>query len=159
MKKLISVMLVILALFGASAAMAEIESFTPVLINSMEFSADEWYESDLNRALLTVLMGLEAATRDSSFDLFDFLTYETYVRRYDENSLIVYFISETKACSMLYMVNAGTATLPDDLGIENPTGMGETFKLMGYDFHQNTTESVAIVLEILIDVTGAADGE
>lgn len=63
MKKTLCVILILLCLTTVCAgALAESEnySFTPRLTNALDHSASEWYATSSNRALLSLLLGIEA---------------------------------------------------------------------------------------------------
>lgn len=156
MKKLLSVLLVILVLFGASAAMADGEAFTPGVINGMEFSQDEWLENDLLRSLLTVLLGLEAASEDSSFDLASFLLNETYVVDNDGN-IAIFYVSETEVYGMTYSPASGTAYMPEKIDIDDIPNFGATLATMDLVYYENTSNGIMTALGIVSDALDELD--
>lgn len=109
MKKVLSLILALCMLL-ACCALAEFDDGTvyePALANSIDVSADEWFSTGENRALLTVLLGLEITSADGSYGLSDFVG-DSYVGLNDD-TLFVVMCGDAKDLIMVYQPSIGTA--------------------------------------------------
>ena len=109
MKKVLSLILALCMLL-ACCALAESDDgivYEPSLANAVGVSADEWFSTGENRALLTVLLGLEITSADGNYGLSDFVG-DSYVGLNDD-TLFVVMCGETKDLIMVYQPSIGTA--------------------------------------------------
>ena len=111
MKKVLSLVLVLCTLLACSA-MAEMDAsesitYVPTLANSIEASASEWYATSENRALLTILLGLEITSQDERYGLSDFVG-KSYVGK-DGESMLIVMCGEAADLVVVYQPSIGTA--------------------------------------------------
>jgi len=88
----------------------EVISFEPTFTNTFDYSAQEWFSSSLNRALLTMMLGADLiqVLDEETFILGPSLANTTFVAK-DSVKLIVYFHAEQNDLMVFYTPVLGEA--------------------------------------------------
>lgn len=146
MKKLIYIIILLLftLIITSSLAESDVNSLEPTLANAIGYTAEQWFQSEKNRALLTVILGLEYASYDKSFDincLYSDTSYVVYAEEYP--GVMVCMFDDEKSHSIMYMPWLKTAMIaePVDGGSEMVIEMA--FELNGYKYEKNSKDALS----------------
>lgn len=111
LKRAFCLVLALALLLSACALAQSGTQFEPTLTNIMDSSADHWYSTSYNRALLTVLLLLDCDDLLVEGDLLDTtgaVTETTYVGR-DESVLVAYYHAVDGDLIIMYNPEIGLA--------------------------------------------------
>lgn len=151
MKRMISIVLIAIVLcFSVCYADGEF-TFEPTLTESFEYSATQWFDSSLNRAMLTWLLLLDygLAVNDSSKNI-DF-AHDTYVAKDDTMLGVAGRCQNGKSILILYAPSGNFAMAQEFDGASNTVTEAALEKTFGSNYHMNSYSDMNTVAEIIGD--------
>ena len=156
MKKFWAMLSLLALLMGmvpvACAEEANDNIFEPSLLNAMEFTASEWYESENSRGLLALLMAADLANALEDFDantaLIDNPSYVGYIE--DDEQLVVALVQEEGVYCIIYIPESGQALrlFQKSASIEDAEQILET---LCDSYEENTEEAIEFAIRTLAE--------
>ena len=110
----------------------------------MGYTAEQWFQSEQNRALLTVILGLEYSSYDKSFDLSCLYLNTSYVIYAEEYpALMVCMLTENKTYTIMYVPWLKMAVIPDSADVSSEKASEMLFEIRGYQYEKNSKEALS----------------
>lgn len=119
-------------------------SLEPTLANAIGYTAEQWFQSEKNRALLTVILGLEYSSYDKSFDincLYSDTSYVVYAKEYP--GLMICMFDDNKSHCIMYMPWLKTAVIAEPVDGASEMAIEMAFELNGYEYEKNSKDALS----------------
>ncbi len=160
MKKLLSVLLALSLLLTCSApalADSSLVSFNATLTGLLDYTASDWNESGLSRALLTLMLMVDLASANGNIGATSMVTYDTYVARLDSGAMMVLGYGDNAQIAIFYEPVSKTAYYAADRDVSLYAFlMTSESTLLGLDgtltAHKNDRSDLNTALELLSSV-------
>ena len=138
---------------AASAEETKAIAFEPTLTKVFDYSAQEWFSSSANRALLTIMLAvdLDDILDENMFAPGTSLVNTTFVAK-DSVSLIVCYHAEQNDLFVVYMPIIGTATYQF---MDKSSDISTRYALEAIaddGYYENNLEDIVEVMKILQEV-------
>lgn len=154
MKKLVAILLSVMLMMGLMApAMADdVKEFDSSLVGIFEYSADEWYSSEFNRALLTISLFLDYSVQVDSEAAsgVNFVTEKSYVGTKDGNMIVVINVNSQ------YLLMTFSPATPEKvfyaMTSEGSSAVEAALTSQGYTYEANSTSSIQSAIELFQEV-------
>ena len=146
MKEKIFIAFLLFVVLSISFAFAENiqQTLEPTLANAIGYTAEEWFQSEKNRALLTIILGLEYSSYDKSFDmncLYSNASYVVYAKEYP--ALMVCMLADEAAYTIMYMPWLKTAVIPEQVNASSETAIELAFEFNGFEYEKNSINALS----------------
>ena len=154
MKKIIAMTLaLVLLLSAACVALADTKTsateFDPKLAGAMNYDADKWMSTDLNRSMLTILLFLQL-TVDKTFTTDDFSIHDSMVAEKD-GILTVALLGQSRTLIIVFAPIAKYASWMT-FSTGSKSAVEKTLKDTNTTVYTNTDTGLKSALEILQSV-------
>ncbi len=160
MKKFLSILLALSLLLSCSApalADSSLVSFNATLTGLMDYTASDWNESGLSRALLTIMLMVDLASANDSVGATSMIAYDTYVARLDSGAMMVLGYGENAQIAIFYEPVSKTAYYAADKNVSLYAFLlTSESTLLGLDgtltAHKNDRSDLNTALELLSSI-------
>ena len=161
MRKTLGVLLILLfaLMMGMVCAHAEEQDilfdFEPIIINGIGLSAEEWFSTEENRALITILLEMEYAQIRDDLSILYSISGDTYVALSgDGEGLIVIYYFDGQEYYITYHPKEGTAKClgPIEATLEDVERVLDSMKILGGSNYRNAEEALLKILEAMKEV-------
>ena len=157
MKRILCLVLtLIMALSVAATAMAEGVSFTPELCSALDMGVSEWYASEQTRALLTVLLLLDAQNAQSEtgmrFDSDDIDWTHTYLGKIDATLFACVGLENNQFLLIGFAPAIDTALIEIKEATNLELVIEGAMEATCESYYQNSTDTLLVVMETLQEI-------
>lgn len=153
MKKGIGLILVLMMLFTVTATFAEetANQFEPMLLNAFDYSAREWFDKEANRALMSVMLAVEASTYDPNFDPTALMTHSSYVLYSEPGMLQLFAFTDDGVYCVAYIPSQKKALGPSFLEGQGRSERAFEMALayMGDEYHKNSKTALGEAVDFI----------